>query len=169
MRKQELAKQGRTLSKDGAFVNGKLTHEAFLSLAILTVITFLGNFTQLQLASALPTIVDEFHITLTTGQWLTSVFQLVMGVMVPLTGFLTKRFSTRQIVITSMAVFTLGSLLSWQSQTFALVLLGRILEAIGTGTMWPVLQITVFSIYPLAKRGMARPTVPMAMPRLASG
>ena len=163
MRKQELAKQGRTLSKDGAFVNGKLTHEAFLSLAILTVITFLGNFTQLQLASALPTIVDEFHITLTTGQWLTSVFQLVMGVMVPLTGFLTKRFSTRQIVITSMAVFTLGSLLSWQSQTFALVLLGRILEAVGTGTMWPVLQITVFSIYPLAKRGMAMGTVGLAM------
>ena len=163
MRKKELAKQGRTLSKDGAFVNGKLTHEAFISLAILTAITFLGNFTQLQLASALPTIVHEFGISLTTGQWLTSVFQLVMGVMVPLTGFLTKRFSTREIVITSMTIFTLGSLLSWQSQTFALVLLGRILEAVGTGTMWPVLQITVFSIYPLSKRGMAMGTVGLAM------
>ena len=163
MRKKELAKQGRTLSKEGAFVNGKLTHEAFISLAILTAITFLGNFTQLQLASALPTIVHEFGISLTTGQWLTSVFQLVMGVMVPLTGFLTKRFSTREIVITSMTIFTLGSLLSWQSQTFALVLLGRILEAVGTGTMWPVLQITVFSIYPLSKRGMAMGTVGLAM------
>ncbi|AII74332.1 MDR family MFS transporter [Bifidobacterium coryneforme] len=163
MRKKELAKQGRTLSKDGAFINGKLTHEAFISLAILTAITFLGNFTQLQLASALPTIVHEFGISLTTGQWLTSVFQLVMGVMVPLTGFLTKRFSTREIVITSMTIFTLGSLLSWQSQTFALVLLGRILEAVGTGTMWPVLQITVFSIYPLSKRGMAMGTVGLAM------
>ena len=163
MRKKELAKQGRTLSKDGAFINGKLTQEAFISLSILTAITFLGNFTQLQLASALPTIVHEFGISLTTGQWLTSVFQLVMGVMVPLTGFLTKRFSTREIVITSMTIFTLGSLLSWQSQTFALVLLGRILEAVGTGTMWPVLQITVFSIYPLSKRGMAMGTVGLAM------
>ena len=163
MRKKELAQQRRTLSKDGAFVNGKLTHEAFISLSILTAITFLGNFTQLQLASALPTIVHEFGISLTTGQWLTSVFQLVMGVMVPLTGFLTKRFSTREIVITSMTIFTLGSLLSWQSQTFALVLLGRILEAVGTGTMWPVLQITVFSIYPLSKRGMAMGTVGLAM------
>ena len=163
MRKKELAKQGRTLSKDGAFINGKLTHEAFISLSILTAITFLGNFTQLQLASALPTIVHEFGISLTTSQWLTSVFQLVMGVMVPLTGFLTKRFSTREIVITSMTIFTLGSLLSWQSQTFALVLLGRILEAVGTGTMWPVLQITVFSIYPLSKRGMAMGTVGLAM------
>ncbi|MEK0307008.1 MDR family MFS transporter [Bifidobacterium favimelis] len=163
MRKKQFAGQGRTLTGNRAYADGKLTHEAFISLAILTVITFLGNFTQLQLASALPTIVKEFHINLTTGQWLTSVFQLVMGVMVPLTGFLTKRFSTRQIVITSMTVFTLGSLLSWQSTSFAIVLLGRILEAIGTGTMWPVLQITVFSIYPLSKRGMAMGTVGLAM------
>ncbi|RBP99223.1 MDR family MFS transporter [Bifidobacterium xylocopae] len=163
MRKPELAASKQALSREAAFTDGHLTRPALISLSILTAITFLGNFTQLQLASALPTIVGEFGITLTTGQWLTSVFQLVMGVMVPLTGFLTKRFSTRQIVITSMAVFTLGSILSWQSTSFALVLLGRILEAVGTGTMWPVLQITVFSIYPLAKRGMAMGTVGVAM------
>ena len=69
----------------------------------------MGNFTQLQLSSALPIIVSEFHISVTTGQWLTSVFQLVMGVM------------------------------------------------------WPVLQITVFSIYPLSRRGFAMGTVGMAM------
>lgn len=151
------------LSRDEAMVNGKLSHAALTSIAILTIITFVGNFTQLQLTSALPTIISDFHISVTTGQWLTSVFQLVMGVMVPLTAFFTKRFSTRQIVITSMAVFTLGSIISWLSQSFILVLFGRTLEAIGTGVMWPVLQITVFSIYPLAKRGVAMGTVGIAM------
>ena len=34
-----------------------------------------------------------------------------------------------------------------------MVLIGRLLEAVGTGVMWPVLQITVFSIYPLSRRG----------------
>ena len=103
------------------------------------------------------------HLTHATGQWLTSIFQLVMGVMVPLTAYLTRRFSTRQIVITSMSVFTIGSLMAWVSPTFILVLLGRMLEAIGTGVMWPVLQITVFSIYPLSRRGMAMGMVGMAM------
>ncbi|KFI40571.1 MFS family major facilitator transporter [Bifidobacterium actinocoloniiforme DSM 22766] len=163
MRKPELTASKQALTREAAYTDGHLTRTALISLSILTAITFLGNFTQLQLASALPTIVGEFHITLTTGQWMTSVFQLVMGVMVPLTGFLTKRFSTRQIVITSMTIFTIGSLLSWQSTSFALVLLGRVLEAVGTGAMWPVLQITVFSIYPLAKRGMAMGTVGVAM------
>lgn len=58
---------------------------------------------------------------MTTGQWLTSIFQLVMGVMVPLTAYLTRRFSTRQIVIASMAVFTLGSVFAWLGSSFVLV------------------------------------------------
>lgn len=153
----------RVLSREESYVDGKLSRAAFISIAILTFITFVGNFTQLQLSSALPIIVSEFHISVTTGQWLTSVFQLVMGVMVPLTAFLTRRFSTRQIVICSMAVFTVGSLLAWLGPNFVWVLVGRVLEAAGTGVMWPVLQITVFSIYPLSRRGFAMGTVGMAM------
>lgn len=153
----------RVLSREESYVDGKLSRAAFISIAILTFITFVGNFTQLQLSSALPIIVSEFHISVTTGQWLTSVFQLVMGVMVPLTAFLTRRFSTRQIVICSMAVFTLGSVLAWLGPNFVWVLVGRVLEAAGTGVMWPVLQITVFSIYPLSRRGFAMGTVGMAM------
>lgn len=158
--KRDLSKP---LAPEESFVDGHLTHAAMVSIAILTFITFVGNFTQLQLSAALPTIVAEFDISVTTGQWLTSIFQLVMGVMVPLTAYLTRRFSTRQIVIASMAVFTAGSLMAWVSPTFILVLLGRMLEAIGTGVMWPVLQITVFSIYPMSRRGMAMGMVGMAM------
>ena len=44
-----------------------------------------------------------------------------------------------------------------------MVLIGRLLEAVGTGVMWPVLQITVFSIYPLSRRGFAMGTVGVAM------
>ena len=158
--KKTLAKRGGTaggkrvstlstpLSSNESYVNGHLSRVALASLAILTFITFVGNFTQLQLSAALPTIVSEFGISVTTGQWLTSIFQLVMGVMVPLTAFLTRRFTTRQIVIVSMTVFAVGSLLAWVGPTFLVVLAGRLLEAVGTGVMWPVLQITVFSIYP---------------------
>ena len=151
------------LTREESYQNDHLTHVAFVSIAILTFITFVGNFTQLQLSAALPTIVSDFGISVTTGQWLTSIFQLVMGVMVPLTAYLTRRFSTRQIVIASMVVFTIGSLFAWLGSSFVLVLVGRLLEAVGTGVMWPVLQITVFSIYPLSRRGMAMGTVGMAM------
>ncbi|MCI1935004.1 MAG: multidrug efflux MFS transporter [Bifidobacteriaceae bacterium] len=152
-----------TLTSEEAYRNGKQSKPALLSLGLLTFITFVGNFTQLQLTSALPTIVQEFNIDLTTGQWLTSIFQLIMGIMVPLTAFLTQRFSTRQIVIASMGLFTIGSVLAWLGPTFPLVLIGRALEAIGTGVMWPVLQIVVFMIFPVTHRGAAMGTVGVAM------
>lgn len=158
-----IASARQPLDSADSYRDGHLSRTAFVSLVILTFITFVGNFTQLQLSSALPTIVKDFGVSVTTGQWLTSVFQLVMGVMVPLTAYLTRRFTTRQIVVTSMLVFTAGSLLAWLGPSFVVVLFGRILEAIGTGVMWPVLQITVFSIYPLSRRGLAMGTVGMAM------
>lgn len=157
------AKLSHALIGEEAYKDNHLTRAALISLAILTFITFIGNFAQLQLTAALPTIVREFNISVTTGQWLTSIFQLIMAIMVPLTAFLTRRFSTRQIVITSMCLFTAGSILAWISNDFIMALIGRTLEAIGTGVMWPVLQITVFSVYPLTRRGMAMGSVGMAM------
>ena len=149
----------RVLSREESYVDGKLSRAAFISIAILTFITFVGNFTQLQLSSALPDYRSEFHISVTTGQWLTSVFQLVMGVMVPLTAFLTRRFSTRQIVICSMAVFTLGPS----------GMVGQTSYGCWSGACSKlrhrrcgVLQITA-SIYPLSRRGFAMGTVGMAM------
>lgn len=156
-------KLSHALTGEEAYNNNHLTRPALISLAILTFITFIGNFAQLQLTAALPTIVREFNINVTTGQWLTSIFQLIMAIMVPLTAFLTRRFSTRQIVITSMCLFTIGSIFAWLSNDFIMALIGRTLEAIGTGVMWPVLQITVFSVFPLTRRGMAMGSVGMAM------
>ena len=108
----------RALTREESYQDGHLTRTAFISIAILTFITFVGNFTQLQLSAALPTIVSNFGISVTTGQWLTSIFQLVMGVMVPLTAYLTRRFSTREIVLVSMVVFTIGSLFAWLGPLF---------------------------------------------------
>lgn len=159
-----LRELSHALVGEQAYKNNRLTRAALVSLAILTFITFIGNFAQLQLTAALPTIVREFNISVTTGQWLTSIFQLIMAIMVPLTAFLTRRFSTRQIVISSMILFTLGSIMAWLSNDFIMALAGRTLEAIGTGVMWPVLQITVFSVYPVTRRGMAMGSVGMAIP-----
>lgn len=151
------------LTRERAYQNGHLTRRAFVSIALLTFVTFLGNFTQLQLTAALPQIDKDFGISLLTGQWLTSIFQLVMGIMVPLTAFLTLRFSTRQIVITSLITFTAGSVLAWLAPTFPLILIGRILEAMGGGVMWPVLQIIISQTFPLARRGVAMGTIGIAM------
>lgn len=124
-----------------------------LSMAILLISAFIGNFTQTQLSTALPQLVDDFGISLTMGQWVTSVFMLTLGVMVPMTAFLTKRFTTRQITIVCLSIFVLGSLVAYFSTNFLLLIVGRILQAAGTGILLPCLQIIIFSQLPAGKRG----------------
>ncbi|MCI1207709.1 MAG: DHA2 family efflux MFS transporter permease subunit [Microbacteriaceae bacterium] len=125
-----------------------------LSIAIMLVSSFMGNFTQTQLSTALPQVVTDFHITVTVGQWLTSIFMLVLGVMVPMTAFLTRRFTTRQIVLVSMLVFTAGSFMAWWAPSFLLVMAGRILQAAGTSIIFPAMQIVIFSEVPMERRGL---------------
>lgn len=45
-------------------------------------------------------------------------------------------------------MFTLGSFLSFLSPNFSILLIGRILEAIGTGVLMPVPQILIFKVLP---------------------
>ena len=54
------------------------------------------------LTTALPAIISDLDITITTGQWLTSGYSLAMGIMMPLTAFLITRFPTRNLYLTGL-------------------------------------------------------------------
>ena len=50
---------------------------------------------QTALATALPAIMSDFKIDAAAGQWLTSVYTLAMGIMIPVSPFLLRRFKTK--------------------------------------------------------------------------
>ena len=75
------------------------------TIMIILVGTFVGSLTQTLLTSALPKIVADLGISVGLGQWLTTIYLLVIGIMVPTTSFLIGRFSTRQLFYTCMSFF----------------------------------------------------------------
>lgn len=105
------------------------------------------------LTTALPTMVSEFHVSVTTGQWLTSGYSLAMAIMMPLTAFLIIRFPTRKLYLTAIALFIAGLLLAVLAPNFPLLMTGRILQACGNGILSSMAQVILLSIYPLEKRG----------------
>ena len=50
------------------------------------------------LTTALPPIIEEFQISMATGQWLTSAYSMAMGIIMPLTAFLITRFPTKNYI-----------------------------------------------------------------------
>lgn len=105
------------------------------------------------LTTALPPIIGEFKVSVTTGQWLTSGFSLAMGIMMPLTAFLITRFPTRRLYLTAIGCFTAGLAVCVAAPNFAVMMAGRILQACGSGILTSMAQVILLTIYPLERRG----------------
>lgn len=102
---------------------------------------------------ALTTLMQEFNITLPTVQWVATGFMLIMGIVIPISPLLMQWFTTRQLFLGTMIVFTLGSIIAASAPTFAILLIGRLIQAIGTGLLMPIMFNVFLLIYPPHKRG----------------
>ena len=102
---------------------------------------------------ALTTLMDEFNITLPTVQWMATGFMLVMGIVIPVSALLLQWFTTRQLFLGTMIVFTIGTTVSAIAPTFLILLVGRLTQAIGTGLLMPIIFNVFLLIFPPHKRG----------------
>ncbi|MDT2704284.1 MFS transporter [Enterococcus dongliensis] len=73
------------------------------------------------LTTALPTMINEFNISVTTGQWLTSGYSLAMAIMMPLTAFLIIRFPTKKLYLAAISFFVVGLLLAVIAPNFTVL------------------------------------------------
>ncbi|UOR13985.1 MDR family MFS transporter [Halobacillus amylolyticus] len=116
---------------------------------------FAAILNQTLLATALPHIMADLNLEANTAQWLTSIFMLVNGIMIPITAFLIGRFTTRALFLTAMGLFAVGTLICAIAPTFSLLMVGRIIQASGAGIIMPLMQTILFLIFPVEKRGTA--------------
>ena len=83
----------------------KVTRKEITVIGIVLAGAFLAILNQTVLSPALPKLMDAFSISAGTAQWVTSIYMLVNGIMVPITGFLIDRFSTRKLFFVSLISF----------------------------------------------------------------
>lgn len=102
---------------------------------------------------ALITLMDEFNISLPTVQWVATGFMLMMGIVIPVSPLFVQWFTTRQLFIGTMTVFTIGTAIAAMAPTFSVLLVGRIIQAAGTGLLMPIVFNVFLLLYPPEKRG----------------
>lgn len=105
------------------------------------------------MTTALPSLVTYFGVSTATGQWVTSGYSLAMGMVMPLTAFLITRFATKKLYMTGIGCFIVGILCSIFSGNFAVMMVGRVLQACGNGVLMSAAQVIILTVYPLEKRG----------------
>lgn len=124
---------------------------------------FIAILNQTLLNVALPKINTEFNISASTGQWLMTGFMLVNGILIPITAYLFNKYSYRKLFLVALVLFTIGSLICAISMNFPIMMVGRVLQAIGAGVLMPLGSIVIITIYPPEKRGAAMGTMGIAM------
>ncbi|CAM3848383.1 MDR family MFS transporter [Alkalicoccus chagannorensis] len=129
--------------------------EMYAMIGALLIGAFMGITNETLLATALPTIQEAFGVTQGEVQWLTTVFLMVNGIMIPISAFLIERFSTRKLFLTAISLFGAGTLLAAVSFSFPMLLAGRVVQASGSGIMLPLLMTVLLILIPPERRGRA--------------
>ena len=129
--------------------------------AALFVGAFFGYLNDTLLNVALTPIMHDFAVDKTTVQWLTTGFLLVMGAFTPITASLIQRTETRKMVLITQATFLAGSLICACAPTFAVLIAGRLVQAISAACFVPLLFNGVLAIYPPRRRGTAMGVITM--------
>lgn len=132
-----------------------LTRTQTIMVAVFLAGTVLAVLNQTLLSPALPAIMADLGVDATTVQWLTSGYSLTEAVIIPFAAYFIGRFSTRQLFLGGMTLFTLGSLCAAVAPSFPFLLLGRVLQAAGTGAVMPMVFTVILLIFPREKRGSA--------------
>lgn len=125
----------------------------------MIIILFFGAFVSFLnnslLNVALPSIMIDLNIEYSTAQWLVTGYMLISGILIPASAFLLVRFTNRGLFITSMSLFTLGTLISAIAPSFGILLSGRMIQAAGSSVMGPLLMNVMLISFPREKRGAA--------------
>ena len=132
-----------------------LTRKQIIMLIVLVFGTFVTVLNQTVVAPALPSIMSEMCVDAAVAQWLTTGFTLVNAIMVPITAFLTDRFTTRRLFLASMVLFTAGTALAAWGPNFPVLLAGRLIQAAGAGILMPLVMTVLMWTFPIDRRGTA--------------
>ncbi|WP_421383704.1 MDR family MFS transporter [Bacillus salacetis] len=102
---------------------------------------------------ALTELMNVFNIDAPTVQWMATGFMLVMGVLMPISALLIQWFTTRQMFIGVMSIFLLGTIIAASAFNFPMLLTGRMIQAVGTGLLIPVIFNALLLLYRPEVRG----------------
>ncbi|WP_394281157.1 MDR family MFS transporter [Corynebacterium sp.] len=137
--------------------------ETILVISVLALTTFVMMLNETALSVALPSIMAEFDVTAAVAQWLLTGVLLTMAIMMPMTGWILDRFSTRAVYFFAVVAFLLGSVIAAISPTFPILLGGRVLQAIGTAILLPLQMTVVMTVVPPKLRGTIMGVIAIVM------
>ena len=129
--------------------NQRISH----ALVIMVFGTFFSLLCSTLMNIALPTFMNVFHISEAQVQWVTNGYMLVNALMIPFSSFLIKRFPFKNLFIIFSGIFLLGTIIGAIAWSFNLVVIARMIQALGAGMMMPLVNVLAIRYAKPGKKG----------------
>lgn len=123
------------------------------ALVIMVFGTFFGLLCSTLMNIALPTFMQVFHISESRVQWVTNGYMLVNALMIPVSSYLIKRFSFKRLFLLFSAIFLGGTLVGACAWSFNMIVVARMIQAIGAGMMMPLVNVLAIRYAKPGKKG----------------
>lgn len=118
------------------------------------LMSFCGVIVETSMNVAFPHLMRQFGVTTNVVQWMTSIYLLIVAIVVPLSAILKAKFKTRSLFLTAITLFIIGVLIDACAPVFPILLVGRAIQGIGTGISLPLMFNIIMEQVPQSKIGM---------------
>ena len=122
-------------------------------LAVAAFAAFLATFNETFLNVGFAPIMEALSVDVSTVQWLATAYMLGAAVMVPVSAFAYRSFPTRPLFCATTALLVIGSVIGGLAPNFAVLLVGRVVQALGTGMLIPIGMNITLEVAPREKLG----------------
>jgi len=136
-----------------------MTTRAFVSpwaiLAAILLGTFVGTLANSVANVALPAVMAEFAVPLSSALWVVTLYILLFAVLMPVCGYLGDLYGQRRMYLLGMTLFSVASLGSGLAFSFPWLLGSRALQGIGVAPTLPAVMAIISRTFSPAQRGRA--------------
>lgn len=116
--------------------------------------SFCGVVSETAMNVTFPTLMNEFGIGTSSVQWITTGYLLVLSLVMALSSYLNRNFSTRALFIAAISFFMVATALCAWSPRFWMLIAGRMMQGVGTGIALPLMFNIILSEAPKDKLGL---------------
>lgn len=134
-------------------VGRKIGRRSELMIFVAAFSAFLATFNETFLNVAFTAIMADLGVGVATVQWLSTAYMLGAAVMVPISAFLYRSIPTKRLYVCTVGLLVAGSVVCGLAPNFTILLLGRIMQALGTGMLIPIGMNITLEVAPKRKLG----------------
>ena len=137
--------------------------QVVIPVVIIILGSALGNLSQTAMNAMFGGIAADFKVDMALGQWVTTLYMLVIGITVPVVTYLMRRFALKRLTIFSLCLFAFGCIVDMFAPSFVLLLIGRALQAVSAGILMPMMMSIIMTSFPPNKRATVMGVAGIAM------